>query len=76
MKRIIKEDDEYLKKKLLNRAKKACQEAHDILTQATEYVRNAVGETFLFVRLDSHANDLSDTIDDISVILDDMEYEE
>lgn len=70
MKRIVKEDDEYLKKKLLNRAKKACQEAHAILTQAAEYVRDAVGETFLFARLDSHANDLDDTLDDITAILD------
>lgn len=69
MKRIMKEDDEYLKKKLLNRAKTACEEAHAILTQAAEYVRDAVGETFLFARLDSHANDLDDTIDDIKGVL-------
>jgi len=69
MKRIVKEDDEYLKKKLLNRAKKACQEAHDILTQAAEDVNRAVGETFLYARLDSHASDLDDTLDEITAIL-------
>ena len=68
--RIIKErgfsdDDEWLIKQALERAIKAKQ----LLDEAADTIRDAVGETFLFARLDSHSMDLDDTIDDIKAVL-------
>ena len=72
--KLVKEG--YGKRELLSDAINAVEKAKEIIEQSAEKVRQATGESFLFARLDSHANDLSDTIDDISVILDDMEQEE
>ena len=68
--RIIKEksfsdDDEWLIKQALERAIKA----KSLLDEAAETIRDAVGETFLFARLDSHSMDLDDTIDEIKGVL-------
>ena len=68
--RIIKErsfssDEELLIKQALEAAIKAKQ----LLDDAAGTIRDAVGETFLFARLDSHSMDLDDTIDDIKAVL-------
>ena len=39
------------------------------MDDAAGTIRDAVGETFLFARLDSHSMDLDDTIDDIKAVL-------
>lgn len=39
------------------------------MDDAADTIRDAVGETFLFARLDSHSMDLDDTIDDIKGVL-------
>ena len=39
------------------------------MDDAAETIYDAVGETYLFARLDSHSNDLDETIDDIKAVL-------
>lgn len=39
------------------------------MDDAADTIRDAVGETFLFARLDSHSMDLDDTIDEIKGVL-------
>ena len=68
--RIIKErgfssDEE----SLIKQALEASIKAKSLLDDAADTIRDAVGETFLFARLDSHANDLDETIDDIKAVL-------
>lgn len=69
MNKLGKKNPELLKKKMLRRAKSAVEQAGDILRQAAEEVREVTGETFLYARLDLHASDLDDTLDEIVAIL-------
>lgn len=54
---------------LIKQALKAAIKAKQLLDDAANTIRDAVGETFLFARLDSHSMDLDDTIDDIKAVL-------
>lgn len=68
--RIIKErsfsDDDEL---LIKQALEAAVKAKSLLDEASSTIYDAVGETYLFARLDSHSNDLDETIDDIKAVL-------
>ncbi len=54
---------------LIKQALEAAIKAKNLLDDAANSIRDAVGETFLFARLDSHSMDLDDTIDDIKGVL-------
>ena len=66
--RIIKERS-YRDELLIKQALEAAIKAKKILDDAANTIRDAVGETFLFARLDTHSMDLDDTIDDIKAVL-------
>ena len=75
-KKVVKEG--YYKGELINNSLDAVQKAKALLVGAANDVRKATGESFLFARLDSHVNDLDDTIDDLTNSLaemDDGEYQ-
>lgn len=67
--RIIKERSFSSDNALIKQALEAAIKAKQLLDDAAGTIRDAVGETFLFARLDSHSMDLDDTIDDIKGVL-------
>ena len=67
--RIIKERSFSSDNALIKQALEAAIKAKQLLDDAAGTIRDAVGETFLFARLDSHSMDLDDTIDDIKAVL-------
>lgn len=71
MKKLAKEELD--KGELIRKSLEAAEKAKDILNEAASYVMDATGESFLFARLDSHVNDIDDTIDDLTQILAEME---
>lgn len=67
--KIIKERSFSSDDALIKQAMEAAIKAKQLLDDAADTIRDAVGETFLFARLDSHSMDLDDTIDDIKAVL-------
>ena len=69
MKRRIMKERSSSDDALIKRALEAAIKAKQLLDDAAGAIRDAVGETYLFARLDSHSMDLDDTIDDIKAVL-------
>lgn len=69
MKRRIMKEGSSGDKELIKTALDAAIKAKQLLDDAASTIRDAVGETFLFARLESHSMDLDDTIDDIKGVL-------
>lgn len=67
--RIMKERSFSSDDALIKQALESTIKAKQLLDDAANTIRDAVGETFLFARLDSHSMDLDDTIDDIKGLL-------
>ena len=72
--RIMKESQS--KGEMLELALKEALNAKNILAEAADNIRCALGTDYLWERLDSHSNDLDDTIDDIKSVLNGMSDEE
>ena len=69
MKKIVKEG--FYKGELMRQALDDAEKAQDLLIQASNFVREVEGEdSELFLRLDSHANDVDDTMDDLRYAID------
>lgn len=75
MKKLVKEG--YFKGEALKRARDDAYQAMQILDGAASTVREVLGEDdYIFQRLDSHANDVDDTLDDLTTMIDGMSEEE